>query len=280
MAASTRAELLRVRAWPAFWVMLGVWMLLNFTFAYLFNYLAYATESENFATEGMPRQQLLDDLMPAAVPQILTSGMPMFGGAIMLILGALVTGSGYGWGTWKTVAMQGPGRLAAFGGTLVTLAVTVIATVLATLALDLGVAALIGVIEADSIPWPAAAETVRSVGGGLLIFGMWTAAGALIGVLTRSPALAVGLGLVWSLVVENLLRGVAELLAGIGYVTDVLPGTAAGSVAGALGADASSGGAPGVLEVLDGGPAAAVTGAYLVVFAVLAAVVHRRRDLV
>ncbi|HEU4542437.1 MAG TPA: hypothetical protein VFR23_15020 [Jiangellaceae bacterium] len=38
-----------------------------------------------------------------------------------------------------------------------------------------------------------------------LIFGMWTAAGVLIGVLTRSPALAVGLGLVWSLVVENLL---------------------------------------------------------------------------
>ena len=38
------------------------------------------------------------------------------------------------------------------------------------------------------------------------IFGMWTAAGVLIRVLTRSPALAVGPGLVWSLVVENLLE--------------------------------------------------------------------------
>ena len=35
---------------------------------------------------------------------------------------------------------------------------------------------------------------------------MWAAAGVLLGVLARGPALAVWLGLVWSLVVENLLR--------------------------------------------------------------------------
>lgn len=77
----------------------------------------------------------------------------------------------------------------------------------------------------------------------------------LIGVLTRSPALAVGLGLVWSLVVENLLRGVAELIDGLEHVINVLPGTAVGSMAGALGASAESGGdgAPGVLTVLSGG---------------------------
>jgi ABC-2 type transport system permease protein len=50
-------------------------------------------------------------------------------------------------------------------------------------------------------------EVVKSLGVGTLVMGMWTAAGVLVGVLARSPALAVGLGLVWSLVVENLLRG-------------------------------------------------------------------------
>ena len=62
-------------------------------------------------------------MLPAAIPDVLVQGMPMFGGAIVLILGALAVGSGYGWGTWKTVLTQGPGRVAAFGGTLVALGV-------------------------------------------------------------------------------------------------------------------------------------------------------------
>ena len=42
---STRAELLRLRKWPAVWVLAVVWLLLNLTFAYIFNYVAYATDS-------------------------------------------------------------------------------------------------------------------------------------------------------------------------------------------------------------------------------------------
>ena len=57
----------------------------------------------------------------------------MFGGAIVMILGALAVGSGYGWGTWKTVYTQGPSRAAAFGGTLLTLLVLVAGLVLATI---------------------------------------------------------------------------------------------------------------------------------------------------
>lgn len=37
-----------------------------------------------------------------------------------------------------------------------------------------------------------------------MIGGMWILGGALTGTLTRGPALAVGLGLVWVLAVENL----------------------------------------------------------------------------
>jgi len=39
---------------------------------------------------------------------------------------------------------------------------------------------------------------------------------------------------VWVLVVENLLRGAAQLLTELQDVTDVLPGTAAGSLAAAV----------------------------------------------
>ena len=34
----------------------------------------------------------------------------MFGGALMMVLGAIIAGNGYGWGTWKTVFTQGPSR--------------------------------------------------------------------------------------------------------------------------------------------------------------------------
>jgi hypothetical protein len=224
---------------------------------------------------------LLADLLPEAIPRIYTGGLPMFGGAIMMILGALAAGSGFGWGTWKTVLTQGPGRLVAFAGTLVALGVFIVAIIAGQLVLDFGASALIATVESQALVWPDAGELAQSVGGGLLISAMWATAGVLIGVLTRSPALAVGLGLVWSLVVENLLRGVANLINELEYVTNVMPGTAAGSMAGALGATAEGNGegAPGVLTVLTGVESATLLTAYLVVFVVAAAFTMRRRDL-
>ncbi|ACQ82320.1 conserved hypothetical protein [Beutenbergia cavernae DSM 12333] len=281
LVRSAAAETLRLRLWPAVWVLLGVWLLLNLTFAYVFNYLAYASGSESFAAEGVPREALLAGLLPSAVPGLLTNGMPMFGGAIMLTLGALAVGSGFGWGTWKTVFTQGPGRATAFGGTLLAVALGVVVAVGATLALDLAVSSGIAVLEGADAAWPDAVDLARSFGGGLLIMGMWAAVGALIGLLTRSPAIAIGLGLVWSLVVENLLRGAAGLLPELAYVTDYLPGTASGSLAGAVteAAGTAAGGSPGVLTVLDGGLAVGVTLAYLVAAVLASVLVVRRRDI-
>jgi ABC-2 type transport system permease protein len=281
LLASTRAELLRLRKWPALWVMVGVWLLLTVTFRYVFPYITYATGDTTAVGDGVPPQQLLADMMPAAVPEALIAGMPMFGGAIMLILGALAVGSGYGWGTWKTVFTQGPGRLSSFGGTLVALGVVVAGAVVATFAVDLGISVLIASAESQTIVWPTLAGSAEAVGAGLLIFGMWTAAGVLVGTLARSPALAVGLGLVWALVVENLLRGVAGVLGPVEAVTDLMPGTAAGSLAGALGVatEGDGDGAPGVLTVLDAAPAGWLLGAYVVVFTGVALALVRRRDI-
>jgi hypothetical protein len=71
------------------------------------------------------------------------------------------------------------------------------------------------------------------------------------------------------------------LIDGLEFVTNVLPGTAAGSMAGALGATAESGGdaAPGVLTVLSGGESTLLLAAYVVVFLMAAALSMRRRDL-
>nr|WP_271211263.1 hypothetical protein [Rhodococcus wratislaviensis] len=182
-----------------------------------------------------PPDVLLAQMLPSAVPQVFTQGMAMFGGALMLILGALTIGSGYGWGTWKTVFTQGPPRSAALTGSLLALL------------------------------------------SGVLILGMWTAAGVLVGALARGPALSVGLGLVWVLVVENLLRGVAAVLDPVSVVTDVLPGTAAGSLAGSL-RDFGGDTTPGVLNILDGGTSVLLLAGYVAAFALGTVWLVRRRD--
>ena len=81
--------------------------------------------------------------------------------------------------------------------------------------------------------------------------------------------------------VENLLRGVGGGCSpGIEAVTDRLPGTAAGSLAGSLGAVGDAqGGAPGVLDVLSGPVATGLTAGYLVAFAALSLLLVGRRDL-
>lgn len=276
--ASLRAESIRLGRWPTFWIVLGVWILLNLTFAYLFNYLAYTSGESGAMADALPRDVLLGQLMPAAVPEVFTQGMAMFGGALMLILGALAVGSGYGWGTWKTVFTQGPSRQAAVGGLLVGLIVVVIALVCVAFAVDLGAAALIAVSEGQPLVLPSLEQSVLGIGSGVAILTMWTMAGACIGALARGPALAVGLGLVWVLVVENLLRGVAGIFGPIEAVTDVLPGTAAGSLAGAL-RTVDGPATPGVLDILTRGESLALLAGYLLVFGGGTVWLMTRRDL-
>ncbi|MGS2808225.1 ABC transporter permease [Nocardia sp. MW-W600-9] len=277
--ASMRAESVRLGRWPAFWIVLGVWILLNLTFAYLFNYLAYTSGESGAMSDGLPRDVLLGQLLPAAVPEVFTQGMAMFGGALMLVLGALAVGSGYGWGTWKTVFTQGPSRPAAVGGLLLSLLVVVVALVCVAFAVDLGVASLIAVSEGRPLVLPSLTRSVLGIGSGAAILSMWTLAGALIGTIARGPALAVGLGLIWVLVVENLLRGVAGILGPLETVTDLLPGTAAGSLAGAM-RTVDGPATPGVLDILGRGESLAVLGADVLVFACATIWLMARRDLI
>lgn len=274
----TRAEFARLRKWPAFWIILSAWIILNLVFAYLFNYLAYTTGSTTRMSDGQPRAILMQQMLPAAVPEVFTQGMAMFGGALMLVLGALVTGSGYGWGSWKTVLTQGPSRIRVVLGTVVALAAVVVALVLTAFVVDMGVAALIGAIQHQSLALPGIGRVLLGIVTGTVILAMWTLAGALIGVLARGPALAVGLGLVYVLVVENLLRGVASIFSPIRSITDHLPGTAAGSLAGAM-RTIKGAPTPGVLDILSRPASFVVLGIYIAVFVVGAVWLVHRRDM-
>jgi ABC-type transport system involved in multi-copper enzyme maturation permease subunit len=278
LVASTKAEMLRLRKWPAFWIILGTWILLNLTFSYLFNYLAYSSGESTRMSNGLPKDALLHQMLPGAVPEIFTQGMAMFGGALMLILGALNIGSGYGWGTWKTVLTQGPSRVTAVGGAVVSLAFVVVALVSVAFLVDTGVASIIAASQSQSLALPGFGQAVRGIVTGIAILGMWTLAGVLIGAIARGPALAVGLGLVWVLVVENLLRGVAGIFKPIKVITDHLPGTAAGSMAGAM-RTVQGPATPGVLDVLSRTESLIVLVVYVAIFVGGTLWLVRRRDM-
>lgn len=272
-----RAELRRMLRWPAVWVLSGAWLALNLTFGYVFPYLTYRTGEPTGPGAG---GAALEPLLPDQAPLVVVQGMPMFGGALVLVLGALVVGSGFGWGTWKSAFTTGPSRVAALGGTFAALGVVLAGLVVATLVADLAASSVLAAIEDRNSGAPGLTATLAGLGAALLIAAMWAGAGALLGALTRAPAMALGMGLVWSLVVENLLRGVASVISPLQTVADLLPGTVAGSLAGALGASASGpDGTPGVNNVWEGGPATVLLIAYLLAFAFATMRLASRRDL-
>jgi len=280
LVASTRAELLRLRKWPAVWVTVGAWLSLNAMFAYLFNYITYTSGGSNFSTEGESRADLLAAMLPSGLADTLPQGMPMFGGAIMMVLGAIIAGNGYGWGTWKTVFTQGPSRTSTVAGSLSATTLLVAGVALATLVADYLMALAVAIAQSQPTTLPPAGDLAQAVGAAFLVLEMWALVGFFLGIVARGPALSVGLGLVWTLVIENLLRGVGGSLDWVEAFTRVLPGTAAGSFVGQLvGVEPRAQDAtPGLLTILSVDRALITVCAYVVLMPLLSWWLVRRRD--
>jgi ABC-type transport system involved in multi-copper enzyme maturation permease subunit len=207
-------------------------------------------------------------------------GMPMFAGALAVILGALVGGSEYGWGTVKTVLTQRPGRGTVLAGQLAGLAVVLLGLLLVTFAVDAGAAAVVAAATGAPPDFPGADELARAFLAGWLMVGAWSFAGLALGVATRGTSLAIGLGLVWLLVIENLVRGFASLIGVIEVLQGYLPGTNAGALVAALGGTpmGAANGTPGVTDVVGGTHAVLVLVAYVVVAVLGSTLLVRRRD--
>jgi ABC-type transport system involved in multi-copper enzyme maturation permease subunit len=276
---ATRAELFRLRRWPAFWVVVAAWLLLNALFSYAFNFATYAGGEDNFSTQGQSRAELLATILPSGVADTLPQGMPLFGGAIMMVLGAIAAGNGYGWGTWKTVFTQGPSRTATVAGSMAAVAVLVAGLLVATLLADVAMSLGIALLESQPVAWPSMGDLLLSLAGGLLVMEMWAMAGYFLGTVARGPAVSVGLGLVWALVIEGLLRGVGGSLDAVAVLTHFLPGTAAGSLIGRLvdvAADADP--TPGLLETLSTSRALLTLAVWLLALPLGSWWLARRRD--
>ena len=281
MIASFSAELLKLRKRPATWVLLGVVLGLTQLFGYVLPYSSWLTSDQNFRTQGLDPQAVLAGTLPGELVPTSLGGFPVFAGALALILGALATGSEYGWGTMQTALTQRPSRLAVHAGKLAALAASTLAIVAATFALNAAVASVIATVESRPLDYPSPAELAMGVGSGWLILGMWCGLGALLGFAFRGVALPIGLGVVWVLGVENLVSAVADsLLTGLRPLRDVLPGVNAGSLVWSLAPGGGSSGQapPGVVDAVTGGRATLSLALYVAAFAVAGALLVRRRD--
>jgi ABC-type transport system involved in multi-copper enzyme maturation permease subunit len=279
MLGSYRAELLKLRKRSAVWVLFGAGLVLSLIFGYLLPYLGYATGDDNPQTDGVPRAEILRGMLPERVIDNTIGGYPIFAGALALVLGAIVIGGEYTWGTLKTVLTQRPGRGTILGAQFLALATMVALWVICIFAACVLCSVSVAAAENGSMAWPSAGDLLQGLVGGWLVLMMWCLAGAVLAVAFRNVALPIGLGVVWILGIETLLAGVvSSLLPGLKWLANILPGTNAGSLVFSVTGMAASDAPPGVRDAVGGGRALLTLIAYCAVFAVLAVWTTRRRD--
>lgn len=280
MGGSYRAEMLKLVRWPAMWILGAVLLVLSQVFGYVIPYVGYRSGGGSGFAAGQTAAQLLADVLPDRLVPTTLGGFPMFAGAIAITMGALLAGSEYGWGTLKTILTQRPARPAALAGKLLAIVTSILVLVLAIFAVNALWSWVIAVTEGQSAAWPTMLELARGIGAGWLVLGVWSLFGAVLGILFQSTSLAIGLGLVWALAIENLVRGFASLLGFLDALQRGLPGTNAGSLVAALGAATldQTGGTPGVTSVVSGSQAVAVLIAYVVVLVGVAGFALQRQD--
>lgn len=278
MLSSMASEALKIRKRPAIWILSGILLSTLAILTYLLLYaLTKVPQPQGAEGQGFDPQQFVVALLPDNLIPTVLSAFNAIGAAIVVILGVLSTGSEYSWGTWKTVLAQRPGRLRVLAGKFATLALLLLGLTLVLFLLGAVCSTLIAVLEGAEIRWPSLTDLAPAIAAGWLILGLWCAFGAFLGILTRGTSLAIGIGLIYVLLLEGLLGGVLGQLEIVRTIRQFLPGANAGALVTSFGTAIEQQ----VAQEPIAGPARAtlVVALYLVACLLLSAVLFRRRDL-
>jgi len=171
MINSFKAEWRKLRQRPAVWVLGGIMLVALILFGYAFNWIQLSFPSAKFHPEGgLTIAQLKTALYPINFVKNSLEGVGIVGSILTLILGALVVGSEFGWGT---------------------------VAALASLGIALG--------DHATITWPATIDILKALGATWLIFEFWSLFGMTLAFLFRQSAMAIGIGLAYVLAIEGIL---------------------------------------------------------------------------
>lgn len=269
------AELLLLRKRAGVWVLLAIWTALAVFFSYV---LPYVIEPEHAVGPSRP----LDDLMPRQLVATLSGGFPFFGGAVALILAVLIFGSEYSAGAWKTLFTQRPGRLYVFAAKLTALGLALVPFVLTVFVAGAVSSYLVAISEGAPVSWPSAGLLLRGFLSDWLILAVWAAAGVMLTVIVRGTALAMGIGILYALVIEGLISAFSSQVDALEPTGQFFLRANAYSLTRAVGASvaAAASNGPGAFSgpYVDGVQAVLVLAAYTAGFLLIASVLLRRRD--
>ncbi len=275
MGDNVKTELSKLANRPAVQVLGAVFLLLVVVFGYLLSYLFIVGAGGDPPPEA---QQFLTTLLPEEFLSTALTNFTGFGSAIALILGAMTVGSEYGWDTFKAALVQGSGRLELFGGKLLAVAVVLLVFTLVMLGGGAATSYVMALVLDEAASWPSAWEILKAIGAGWLILAVFAGLGVVLATLFRGTALAIGLGLVYLLLLENILSGLAFQSDTADAVSKALPvrnsldlGRAFGELSGqAQGATAT--------QPVDSTQATLILGAYVLGFLAIAVALFKVRD--
>lgn len=275
---SLLAQLLLIRKRKAYWILLGVWLVLPMLFSYLLPYFAY-TDDSSFRPRGVERV-LLTELLPQNFVDNIMASFPFFGGTIALIIGVLFVGSEYSWGTLTYVFTQKASRLKVFAGKIVALAIALVPFVLLVFLMALIASLLIAMREGQAIELPPVWHAAKAMGATWFIMAAWSSVGVMIAVLSRGTALAIGLGIIYALVIENVITVFGRQIEFLGNLSEFLLRTSGYSLIHSIGASVQSEAGPGSFF----GPYLSATRSYVMLAAfilfslLISAAIFRWRD--
>jgi len=276
MISSLQADLLLLRKRTATWVLLAVSMILSVVFTYAFPYTSYL---ETAANQRTPAD--LQPLLPQNVVSSVLGGFPFYFGMFALILGVLQFGSEFSWNTFKTTFMQRSNRATVVLSKIIALIITLSIFAASVFLTGAVASVIVATREGAAISWPSAFDFVKGIAAGWLLLSLWALFGVLLAVLSRGIALAMGLGIVYGLVIEGLVTGFGDSIKLLHDISEAFLRTNGYSLIKPLQISSSTGnGGPGFFSgpFVNEWQALIVIAGYLLLFAGASALVIARRD--
>src|SRR5215813_569665 len=274
MIGSIKAEWRKLAHRPANMIAVGG-LLAVVVLIYSVGYMEYTWP---VASQAARAALLKQGLYPGGLVKNLIDGVMPLGAAMTLVLGALATGGEYGWGTLKTVLTQGPGRIQTLVAKLVVAALGV--ALVTALFYSAGAIAsmIVAGIDGHAIAWPATIDVAKALGATWLILYCFGLLGMALGFVFRQAAAAVGIGLVYFVLVETILTRFITGFHGGDYkwIANGLSGANATALVQSFGQIVVDPRAP--APVVGGAHAVLTLAAYAAAFALVSATLLRRRD--
>ena len=227
-------------------------------------------------TAGQRAPVSLIELYPAAFVTNVIPIVPALIGAIAVVLGALAVGTEFQWNTIKTQLIQGPGRLTNLSGKFVMIGVWMALLTVTFYAAAATGSAGVAVLQHHSIAWPAASVIGQALGATWLIAFCYAMLGAGLAFALRQSAAALGVGLVYVVVIQTILVGVLNSFFGGSYkwITKLFDSQNASSLT-----DSFLGTASAKAALVGPTQAVLVLLAYIAIFAMVSGILARRRDI-